>query len=52
MLKILENIPENDPLVVPEKKAAIDEIIAEYRDLPGATMVVFKRASNQGRFYI
>jgi NADH-quinone oxidoreductase subunit E len=40
MLKILENIPENDPLVMPEKKAAIDEIIAEYRDLPGATMVV------------
>lgn len=40
MLKILENIPENDPIVIPESKAVIDEIIAENWELPGATMVV------------
>jgi NADH-quinone oxidoreductase subunit E len=40
MLKILENIPENDPLVKPDEKAVIDGIIAENRELPGATMVV------------
>ncbi|HNX46448.1 MAG: NAD(P)H-dependent oxidoreductase subunit E [Anaerolineaceae bacterium] len=30
----------HDPLDLPEKKALIDNIIAQYRDLPGATMVV------------
>ena len=30
----------HDRLDLPEKKALIDNIIAQYRDLPGATMVV------------
>lgn len=47
MLKILENIPENDPLVVPEQKAVIDGIIAENRELPGATMVVLNELQSR-----
>lgn len=47
MLKILERIPEGDPLTREDQKALIDEIIAEYRHLPGATMVVLNEL--QGR---
>ena len=50
MLKILENIPENDPLVIPELKAMIDEIIAEFRELPGATMVVLNELQTRVGF--
>jgi NADH-quinone oxidoreductase subunit E len=33
-------IPTNDPLADPAKKAIIDQILEENKDLPGATMVV------------
>ncbi len=39
-LKILENIPETDPLMVPAQRATIDQIIADHRQMPGATMVI------------
>ena len=32
--------PKNEPLGDPGKKAVIDTIIEQYRDIPGATMVV------------
>lgn len=32
--------PKNEPLGDPNKKAVIDTIIEQYKDLPGATMVV------------
>ncbi|PKO10640.1 MAG: NAD(P)H-dependent oxidoreductase subunit E [Chloroflexi bacterium HGW-Chloroflexi-2] len=40
MVKYLKNIPANDPLIIPEQRAIIDQIIEEHRDKPGAAMVV------------
>jgi NADH-quinone oxidoreductase subunit E len=40
MANILEKIPSNDPLVIPEKKEIIDQILEANKNLPGATMVV------------
>lgn len=40
MATYLKNIPSNDPLIIPEQRAIIDHIIEEYRDKPGAAMVV------------
>jgi len=40
MLNTFENISENDPVVVPEKKAVIDQILAANKDLDGALMVI------------
>jgi NADH:ubiquinone oxidoreductase subunit E len=47
MTNLLENIAENDPLVIPEKKAVIDQILEENKDLPGATMVVLNQIQSQ-----
>jgi NADH:ubiquinone oxidoreductase subunit E len=46
-LKILENIPETDPLMAPAQRAVIDQIIADHRQMPGATMVILNEL--QGR---
>ena len=46
-LKVLENIPENDPLVNPAQKAIIDQIIAANKSVPGATMVILNELQNQ-----
>jgi NADH-quinone oxidoreductase subunit E len=46
-LKILENIPETDPLRAPAQRAVIDQIIADHRQMPGATMVILNEL--QGR---
>lgn len=40
MAKYLKNIPANDPLLIPEQRKIIDEIILENKDRPGAAMVV------------
>jgi NADH-quinone oxidoreductase subunit E len=40
MTKLLLNISELDPLSSPEKKAQIDRICEENREIPGATMIV------------
>jgi len=40
MTTILQHIPENDPLVIPEKRTVIDMTLEEYRNIPGATMVI------------
>lgn len=40
MLNTLENVSENDPVVVPEKRAVIDQILAANKDLDGALMVI------------
>ena len=46
-LKVLENIPENDPLTIPAQKAVIDEIIMTNRGVPGATMVVLNQLQSR-----
>lgn len=40
MLKTLEKISAEDPINDPEQLAIIDRIITEYKNIPGATMVV------------
>ena len=40
MAKYLKNIPANDPLLIPEQRTIIDQIIQENKDKPGAAMVV------------
>lgn len=47
MAKYLKNIPENDPLLNPEQKAIIDQIISENKNKPGATMVVLSDLQNK-----
>jgi NADH-quinone oxidoreductase subunit E len=46
-LKILENIPETDPLRAPAQRAVIDQIIADHRQLPGATMVILNELQSR-----
>jgi NADH-quinone oxidoreductase subunit E len=46
-LKILENIPETDPLMAPAQRAVIDQIIADHRQLPGATMVILNELQSR-----
>lgn len=50
MANILENIPANDPLAIPEKKLLIDQILEENKELPGATMVVLNALQSQVGF--
>ncbi len=40
-------IPENDPLVNPEKKQIIDQILEENKNVPGAAMVVLNDLQNK-----
>lgn len=47
MTKLLENIATNDPLVIPEKRAIIDRILEDNKDLPGATMVVLNQIQKE-----
>ena len=47
MTRLLENIPPNDPLVIPEKRVQIDKILQENREVPGATMVVLNELQSQ-----
>lgn len=50
MYKILENVPETDPIKIPEQKALIDSIIAQNKDLAGATMVILNDLQNKVGF--
>ena len=47
MLRELENIAQTDPLTDPEQRVLIDRILAENKDLPGATMVVLNELQNE-----
>ncbi len=46
-LKLLEHIPDNDPLVNPAQKAMIDQIITANKSVPGATMVILNELQSQ-----
>ena len=47
MAETVTTLDENNPLVNPEKLKTIDQIIAENRHLPGATMVVLNELQSQ-----
>jgi NADH:ubiquinone oxidoreductase subunit E len=46
MLKQVE-IPENDPVAVPEKRALIDTILDENKHVPGGLMVILNQVQNE-----
>jgi NADH:ubiquinone oxidoreductase subunit E len=47
MVKYLKNIPANDPLMIPEQRTIIDQIIEDHREKPGAAMVVLGEVQNK-----
>ena len=47
MTKLLENIPEQDPLNIPEMRMKIDQIIHDHREMQGPAMVVLNELQNQ-----
>jgi len=47
MLNLMENVPVNDPVAVPEKRAIIDKILEGNRNLPGALMVILNEMQSQ-----
>ena len=47
MLAVFENVPSNDPIAIPEKRAVMDRILAENKGLDGALMVILNEIQNQ-----
>jgi NADH-quinone oxidoreductase subunit E len=47
MLNLLEKVPATDPVVVPEKRKIIDQILEENKDLPGGLMVILNELQSQ-----
>jgi NADH-quinone oxidoreductase subunit E len=47
MVKSIIEIPASDPVAVEESRQVIDQIIAQYRDLPGGLMVVLNELQSQ-----
>jgi NADH:ubiquinone oxidoreductase subunit E len=47
MKEIVVNNPEADPLVIPDQRAIIDEILETNRTAPGATMVVLNEIQSR-----
>jgi NADH:ubiquinone oxidoreductase subunit E len=47
MTRLLDKIDLRDPLMDPAQKATIDAILAEHKDLPGATMVILNELQRQ-----
>lgn len=47
MTKLLTNVPEKDPVAIPEKRELIDQIIEKNRHLKGATMVILNELQNR-----
>ena len=47
MIKMLESIPESDPLAIPQQRAMIDQILEDSRDVPGAAMVVLNELQSR-----
>jgi NADH:ubiquinone oxidoreductase subunit E len=46
-LKLLTNIPANDPLSIAEQKSIIDKVIAENKERPGAVMLVLNEVQEK-----
>ncbi len=52
MYKILENVPETDPVQIPQKREILDQIINDNRSLQGATMVILNEVQSKIRLYL
>lgn len=47
MNRLAENIPVNDPLMIPEMRATIDDVLQANAQVPGAVMVVLNELQNR-----
>lgn len=47
MIKLLENIPETDPLANPAQHTIIDQVLADNKHIAGATMVVLSELQSR-----
>ena len=47
MTRVLESVPETDPLAIPSQQEIIDQILEEHKDTPGATMVVLNEIQSR-----
>ena len=47
MLDTLEKIPATDPVAIPEKRAVIDQILEDNKNLPGGMMVILNEIQTQ-----
>jgi NADH-quinone oxidoreductase subunit E len=47
MTRLLEKISETDPLQIADKRAVVDQIIDEYKNTPGSTMLVLNELQSQ-----
>lgn len=47
MLNLLENVPVNDPIAIPEKRDIIDQVLDTNKDLPGGMMVILNELQSQ-----
>jgi len=47
MLNLLEDVPGNDPVAIPEKRQIIDQILEANKDLPGGMMVILNELQSQ-----
>lgn len=47
MLDMIERVQTNDPIADPEKKAVIDRILAQNKNLDGSLMVILNEVQNQ-----
>jgi NADH:ubiquinone oxidoreductase subunit E len=47
MQNVLDNIPTTDPVAIPEKRAVIDQILEENRNLPGSVMVILNELQSK-----
>ncbi len=50
MLNTLENAPANDPVAIPEKRAIIDKILEDNKNLPGGLMVILNELQSKVGF--
>lgn len=47
MLNLVEQVAENDPVAIPEKREIIDRILEKNKDLPGAMMVILNELQSE-----
>lgn len=47
MTKVLEQTAATDPLVIPEQRAVIDQILDQYKATPGAIMMILNEMQSQ-----
>lgn len=47
MLNLLEKVPTNDPVAIPEQREIIDQILESHKDLPGGMMVILNELQSR-----